>query len=103
MDKIVRLTESDLERIVRMVLNESIEKRINDGKVTSKIKNLLGVKDLTKGKFVLKIGGGGTGIVFFHPNYDENKKSIKITLKDMMGVPDKGTWSINGTYLTLKK
>jgi hypothetical protein len=102
MKKIIKLTESDLHRIVRMVLNESDLKKVNNPKVTSDIKRLLGVKDLSKGKFVLKIGGG-TGIVFFHPNYDENKKSIKITLKDMMGVPDKGTWSINGTYLTLKK
>jgi hypothetical protein len=102
MGKIIKLTESDLVNIIKGVINESLEKKINDGAITSKIKNLLGVKDLTKGNFVLKIGGG-SGIVFFHPDYDKNKKSIKIQLKNMMGVPDKGTWSINGTYLTLKK
>ena len=103
MGKIIRLTESDLINIIKGVITESLEKKINDGAITSKIKNLLGVKDLSKGKFSLKIGTNSGGLVIFHPNYEQNKKSILIQIKDKSGIPDKGTWSINGTYITLKK
>jgi len=103
MKNVIRLNESELVNLIKTIINESLEKKINNGKITSTIKNSLGVKDLTTGKFKLKIGTNSGGIVIFHPDYDKNKKSTLIQIKDKSGIPDSGTWSINGTYLTLKK
>jgi len=108
MKKIIRLTESDLTRIVNRVITESfLEKKINDVKITNKIQNELG-RQVSSGNFVLQIGNG-SGLIIKHPDFDNNKKQIKISMNgpegfsDMSGIPNKGTWSINGTYLTLKK
>ena len=108
MARIIRLTESDLTRIVRRVITESFwEKTINNVKITNKIQNELG-RQVSSGNFVLQIGSG-TGLIIKHPDFDKNKKQIKISMdgpegfRDMSGIPDKGTWSINGTYLTLKE
>ena len=108
MGRIIRLTESDLTRIVRRVITESfLEKKINDVKITNKIQNELG-RQVSSGNFVLQIGSG-TGLIIKHPDFDKNKKQIKISMdgpegfRDMSGIPNKGTWSINGTYLTLKQ
>ena len=103
MAKVIRLNESELVNLIKNIITESLEKTINNRDITSTIKNKLGVKDLTSGKFKLKYGTNSGGIIIFHPDYDKNKKSTLIQLKDKLGIPDSGTWSINGTYLTLKK
>jgi hypothetical protein len=88
-------------------INESLEKKISNVKITATIKNKLGL-DVSSGNFVLQIGSG-TGLIIKHPDFDKNKKQIKISMngpegfRDMSGIPNKGTWSINGTYLTLKE
>ena len=88
-------------------INESLEKKISNVKITDTIKNELGL-EVSSGNFVLQIGSG-TGLIIKHPDFDKNKKQIKISMngpegfRDMSGIPNKGTWSINGTYLTLKK
>ena len=88
-------------------INESLEKKISNGKITATIKNKLGL-EVSSGNFVLQIGSG-TGLIIKHPDFDKNKKQIKISMngpegfRDMSGIPNKGTWSINGTYLTLKE
>lgn len=88
-------------------INESLEKKISNGKITDTIKNELGL-EVSSGNFVLQIGSG-TGLIIKHPDFDKNKKQIKISMdgpegfRDMSGIPNKGTWSINGTYLTLKE
>jgi len=88
-------------------INESLEKKINNVKITATIKNKLGL-EVSSGNFVLQIGSG-TGLIIKHPDFDKNKKQIKISMdgpegfRDMSGIPNKGTWSINGTYLTLKE
>ena len=109
MARIIRLTERDLTRIVNRVITESfLEKEISNSKITNAIKNELG-PEVSSGNFVLQIGGGGTGLIIKHPDFDKNKKQIKISMngpegfRDMSGIPNKGTWSINGTYLTLKQ
>lgn len=103
MSKIIKLTESELIYLIKDIITESLEKRINNGMITSTIKNKLGVKDLSSGNFSLKIGGGG-GLIIKHPDFDKNKKQITIfSINDKSGIPDKGRWSISGTYLTLKK
>jgi hypothetical protein len=102
MSKIIKLTESELIYLIKDIITESLEKKINNGKITSTIKNKLGVKDLSSGNFVLKIGGGG-GLIIKHLDFDKNKKQITISINDQSGIPDKGRWSISGTYLTLKK
>jgi len=84
-----------------------IESKIDNGKITSKIKNELG-REVSSGNFDLQIGSG-SGLIIKHPDFDNNKKQIKISMNgpegfsDMSGIPNKGSWSINGTYLTLKK
>ena len=104
MGRIIRLTESDLTRIVRRVITESfLEKKINDVEITNKIQNELG-RQVSSGNFVLKTGGDVSGgIIIRHPDFDNNKKQIKISIKDQAGIPSKGTWSINGTHLILKQ
>ena len=104
MGRIIRLTEQDLARIVRRVITESfLEKKINDVKITNEIQNELG-RQVSSGNFVLKIGGDVSGgIIIRHPDFDNNKKQIKISIKDQAGIPSKGTWSINGTHLILKQ
>ena len=104
MARIIRLTERDLTRIVNRVITESfLEKKINDVKITNKIQNELG-RQVSSGNFVLKIGGDVSGgIIIRHPDFDNNKKQIKISIKDQAGIPNKGTWSINGTHLILKQ
>ena len=88
-------------------INESLEKKISNVKITDTIKNKLGL-EVSSGNFVLQIGSG-TGLIIKHPDFDKNKKQIKISMNgpegfgDMSGIPNKGTWSINGTYLTLKE
>ena len=82
-------------------INESLEKKISNVKITATIKNKLGL-EVSSGNFVLQIGSG-TGLIIKHPDFDKNKKQIKISIRDQSGIPNKGTWSINGTYLTLKK
>jgi len=88
-------------------INESLEKKISNVKITATIKNKLGL-EVSSGNFVLQIGSG-TGLIIKHPDFDKNKKQIKISMngpegfRDMSGIPNKGTWSINGTYLTLKE
>ena len=104
MKKIIRLTESDLTRIVKRVITESfLEKKINDVKITNKIQNELG-REVSSGNFVLEIGGAVSGgVIIKHPDFDNNKKQIKISIKNQSGIPNEGTWSINGTHLILKK
>ena len=104
MTRIIRLTERDLTRIVRRVITESfLEKEINDVNITNKIQNELG-RQVSSGNFVLRIGGDVSGgVIIRHPDFDNNKKQIKISIEDQSGIPNKGTWSINGTYLTLKQ
>ena len=104
MSRIIRLTERDLTRIVNRVITESfLEKKINDVNITNKIQNELG-RQVSSGNFVLKIGGDVSGgIIIRHPDFDNNKKQIKIYIKDQAGIPSKGTWSINGTHLILKQ
>jgi hypothetical protein len=88
-------------------INESLEKKISNVKITATIKNKLGL-EVSSGNFVLQIGSG-TGLIIKHPDFDKNKKQIKISMngpegfRDMSGIPNKGTWSINGTYLILKE
>ena len=88
-------------------INESLEKKISNVKITDTIKNKLGL-EVSSGNFVLQIGSG-TGLIIKHPDFDKNKKQIKISMngpegfRDMSGIPNKCTWSINGTYLTLKE
>jgi len=105
MKKVIRLNESELVNLIKTIINESIEKKITDGKLTDKIKTLLGVKDLSKGKFKLIYGTNSGGIRFYHPDFDniKNKKAILIPYPNKYGIPDGGTWSINGTSLILKK
>jgi len=103
MKKVIRLTESDLTKIVKRVISESLEKKIKDVKITNQIKNELGIGDLTGGSYVIKGGINTTGIEIRHPKYNENKKSILIRLGDRSGIPDSGTWSINGHYITFKR
>jgi len=104
MKRIIRLTERDLSRLVNRVITESfVEKKINDVKITNKIQNELG-RQVSSGNFVLEIGGVVSGgVIIRHPDFDNNKKQIKISIRDQSGIPNKGTWSINGTYLTLKQ
>jgi|688.fasta_scaffold12675_5 hypothetical protein len=104
MSRIIRLTESDLIYLIKDVINESfMEKKINDVKIINKIQNELGNK-VSSGNFVLQIGGAVSGgVIIRHPDYDNNKKQIKISIKDQSGIPSKGTWSINGTHLILKQ
>jgi hypothetical protein len=88
-------------------INESLEKKISNVKITATIKNKLGL-EVSSGNFVLQIGSG-TGLIIKHPDFDKNKKQIKISMngpegfRNMSGIPNKGTWSINGTYLILKE
>jgi hypothetical protein len=112
MKKIIRLTESDLNRIVRRVINESDEKTIDDNKIvktiddskiTKKIKGSLGANG---GRFLfqvhtkLKTGG----FAFLHPDYNKNKKLVFIPIDELgTGLPMVGTWLIDGTKLTLKE
>jgi len=104
MKKVIRLTERDLTRIVNRVITESfVEKKINDVKIINKIQNELG-RQVSSGNFVLQIGGAVSGgVIIRHPDFVNNKKQIKISIEDQSGIPNKGTWSINGTSLTLKQ
>lgn len=99
MKKVIRLTESDLTRIVKRVITESLEKRIKDQRSINIIKDDLG--DVTSGTFVLK-PGPHTGIEIRHPKFKENKKSTIINLNDVSGISSSGTWTINGTYIIFR-
>jgi hypothetical protein len=97
MKKIVKLTESDLTRIVKRVINESVQKQIRDPKITKQIKDKLEVPDMSSGYFKIKYGANG-GITVTDA---KRTKSADIIISNMLGIPDKGTWSINHDLLIL--
>jgi hypothetical protein len=108
MKKIVRLTESDLNRIVRRVINESDEITIDDGEITRKIEDSLGAseggypveKTIDNGKLTKKIKNSlgasegrylfqineklhNYGYVFIGVNYDKDRKYVYIPMDEM--------------------
>ena len=103
MKKIIRLSESDLNRIVRRVINESVEKIIDNSKITKKIKDSLGANE---GRFLFQVHEklGTSGFAFLHPDYKKNKKFVFISIDEIgKGLPNVGTWLIDGTKLTLEE
>ena len=103
MKKIIKLTESDLHRIVRRVINESVEKIIDNSKITKKIKDSLGANE---GRFLFQVHEklGTSGFAFLHPYYKKNRKIVFIPIDELgTGLPLVGTWRIDGTKLILKE
>jgi len=110
MKNVIRLNESELVNLIKTIINESLEKKINNCKITSKIKNSLGVKDLSSGKYFYQPTTsrehGGQALRIKHPDFEKNKKQTDILnmISDKSGIPwGEGKWSINGTYITFKK
>jgi hypothetical protein len=108
MKKVIRLTESDLINIVKIVINESDETRINSPSATSHIKKLLGVKDLSSGKYFYQPTTsrehGGKALRIKHPTDNKLQTDIINMIQNKSGIPfGEGKWSINGTYITFKK
>jgi hypothetical protein len=108
MKKIVRLTESDLNRIIRRVINESDEKTIDDVEITRKIEDSLGdseggypvEKTIDNGKLTKKIkyslGASegrylfqineklhNSGYVFIGTNYRKDRKFVYIPMDEI--------------------
>lgn len=103
MKKVIRLSESDLNRIVRRVINESVEKIIDNSKITKKIKDSLGANE---GRFLFQVHEklGTSGFAFLHPYYKKNRKIVFIPIDELgTGLPMVGTWRIDGTKLILKE
>ena len=103
MKKIVRLTETDLNRIIRRVINESDEKTIDNGKITKKIKDSLGANE---GRFLFQVYEklGTSGYAFLHPDNKKNHKFVFIPHDELgTGLFIVGTWRIDGTKLILKE
>jgi len=108
MKKVIRLTESDLINIVKRVINESDEKRINSPSATSYIRNNLKVNDLSSGKYFYQPTTsrehGGKALRIKHPTDNKLQTDILNKISDKSGIPfGEGKWSINGTYITFKK